>query len=184
MFFTKILEYISGLIRDIGIVDIIDIFIIAIFIYLILVWLKKARARFIVIGIVILGSIYALARLFHLYLTTTFFQAFFAIFLIMIVVIFQEEIRHFFEVVAVKGIIRKQRRKTPFSQDIEHIVNAVSRLSQKKNGALIAIRGIDPLDRHLEAGIEVDGLLNQVLLESIFDPHVPTHDGALVIDNG
>ncbi|MCM8779964.1 MAG: hypothetical protein NC914_02310, partial [Candidatus Omnitrophica bacterium] len=93
MFLSKISEYISGLIRDISIVDVIDTFIIALFIYLILVWLKKARARFIVIGIVILGSIYALASLFRLYLTTTFFQAFFAIFLIILVVLFQEEIR-------------------------------------------------------------------------------------------
>jgi len=183
MFLIKIADYISGLIRDIGIVDLIDVAIIALFIYLILVWLKRARARFIVIGIVILGSIYALARLFRLYLTTTFFQAFFAIFLIMIVVIFQEEIRHFFEAIAIKGMIRKQRRKSHFSQDIESIVNAVTRLSHKKSGALIAIRGIDPLDRHLEAGIALDGLISQTLLESVFDPHVPTHDGALVIDN-
>ncbi|MDD5045057.1 MAG: diadenylate cyclase [Candidatus Omnitrophica bacterium] len=182
MFLTKISDYISGLIRSMGITDLIDIAIIAVFIYLILVWLKRARARFTVIGIVILGSIYAVARFFHLYLTTTFFQAFLAIFLIMIVVIFQDEFRHFFEAVAVKGMVRKPRRKTPFSQEIESITNAVAKLSRKKFGALIAIRGIDPLDRYLEAGFSLDGLLNQLLLESIFDPHVPTHDGAVVID--
>lgn len=175
-------KYLSDLIQSIGLVDLIDILIIAVFIYLILVWLKQARARFIVFGIAILGLIYTLAKFFRLYLTTTFFQAFFAIFLIMLVIIFQDEFRHFFEIVAVKGIIHKRRRKTPFGHDIDIITNVVTKLSHKKAGALIVIRGIDPLERHLEAGTILDGFLSQMMLESIFDPRIPTHDGALVID--
>lgn len=177
------LQYLIGMFKSIRIIDFIDIAIIAILIYLVLLWIKKARARFILMGMVIIGLIYVLARAFSLYMTTMFFQGFFAILLIMVVIIFQDEFRYFFERVAVLGMQRRRRGVT-YGQDIEILSSAIANLSRKQIGALIAIRGQDPLDRHLEAGIRLDGLLSQVLLESIFDPHVPSHDGALVLDNG
>jgi len=47
---------------------------------------------------------------------------------------------------------------------------------------LIVVKGTDPLDRHLETGIILDAVISEVLLESIFDRHVPSHDGAVIID--
>ena len=76
--------------------DIADIGIISVFIYLILVWLKKARARFIFIGMIMLAVLYILARLFGLYLTTVALQAFFAVALILIAIIFHDDLRPFF----------------------------------------------------------------------------------------
>ena len=76
------LEHIQGLFSNIRVIDFIDIGVIAVFIYMLLVWFEQARARFVMLGLFILGSIYTLARLFGLYLTTIVFQAFFAIFLI------------------------------------------------------------------------------------------------------
>ena len=58
------LKYILEVAQSIRLIDLIDIGVITIFIYLLLVWLKKARARFILIGMVILGSIYIFARVF------------------------------------------------------------------------------------------------------------------------
>jgi hypothetical protein len=46
------------------------------------------------------------------------------------------------------------------------------------------VRGTDPIDRHLEAGVVLDAVISQVLLESVFDRHVPSHDGAVIIDAG
>ncbi len=177
-------DHIKEIIQSIRLPDIIDIGIIATFIYFFLVWFKKARARFILIGMFILSSIYILARLFSLYLTTLVFQAFFAIFLILIVVIFQDDIRHFFERIAIWGITRRYRQKTSFGQEIDILSSALANLSRKQNGALIVIRGRDPLERYLGAGTNLDGLLNQVVLESIFSPSAPSHDGAVIIDRG
>jgi diadenylate cyclase len=176
------LRYILALAQNIRLVDIIDIGVITIFIYLLLVWLKKARARFILIGMVILGPIYIFARIFGLYLTTMVFQGFFAVFLIAIVVIFQEDLRRLFEQIAIWGISRKYILKIPAQEQIDILGSAIANLSRKKIGALIVIRGRDPLERHLEAGTDLDGLLSQVFLESIFDPNVPSHDGAVVVD--
>jgi uncharacterized protein (TIGR00159 family) len=164
--------------------DIADIGIIAVFIYLILVWLKKARARFIFIGMIMMGAVYILARLSGLYLTTVALQTFFAVALIMIAIIFQDDLRHFFERIAIFGVTRRHRAVTPVTQNIEILCSALANLARKRIGALIVVKGTDPLERHLEAGIVLDSVISQVLLESIFDRHVPSHDGAVIIDAG
>lgn len=179
---TKILNYIEEVSQTLRFVDFIDTGIITIFIYLILVWLKKARVRFILVGMTILGFIYILARLFELYLTTIVFQAFFAIFLIMIVVIFQDDFRHFFERIAIWGIARRRPQAASQEQGIAMLTSGLANLSRKKIGALVVVRGQDPLSRYLEAGIHSDALLSQILIESIFEPNSPSHDGAVVIE--
>ncbi|MBU1398828.1 MAG: diadenylate cyclase [Proteobacteria bacterium] len=179
---TKILNYSAEFLQNLRFADFIDIGIIAIFIYLLMVWLKKARVRFILAGMIILGLVYILARLFGLYLTTMIFQGFFAIFLIMIVVIFQDDFRHFFERIAIWGITRRRPRVAPQNQDIAMLTSGLANLSRKKIGALVVVRGQDPLNRYLEAGTYSDALLSQILIESIFEPNSPSHDGAVIIE--
>ncbi len=133
---------------------------------------------------VALGVVYAVARSFGFYLTTVALQAFFAVALIMAVIIFQDDLRHFFERIAVFGVTRRHRAVKSSDENTEIISSAVANLSRKKIGALIVIKGTDPLDRHLEAGVVLDAVISQVLLESIFDRHVPSHDGAVVVDTG
>jgi len=172
---------IENLIKNINLPNVIDIAVIALFIYIVVGWLKKAKARFMFLGMLTLGVLYVFARFFHLYLTTLLFQEFFAVALIMIVVIFQEDFRTFFERVATLEITRKHRN-VPIDQNALMVNNALINMSRKNVGALVVIQEKDPLDRHLEAGTKIDASLSELLLESIFDPHVPTHDGAVVID--
>lgn len=171
-----------GFFQQIRFSDIADIAIVAIFIYLILVWLKKARARFIFIGMFMLGIIYLIARYLGLYLTIVALQAFFAAALIMMVIIFQDDLRRLFERMAILGIRRKRRATITVDQNVEIIASALANLSRKNIGALVVIKGSDLLDRHLEAGVFLDAVISQILLESIFDKHVPSHDGAVIID--
>lgn len=178
------INHITMFFQYIKFIDFIDIGIISVFIYFILVWLKKSRVRFVFIGIIMLGAIYILARSLGLYLITVALQAFFAVAIIMIAIIFQDDLRHLFEKIAVIGITRRHRTVTSFTENIEILSSALANLSRKNIGALIVIKGADPLDRHLEAGIVVDALISQVLLESIFDRHVPSHDGAVIIEAG
>lgn len=162
--------------------DLVDILIIGVLIYMVLVWLKKARARLMLIGMGTIGLVYLLARYLGLYLTTMALQAFFAVALVMILIVFQDDLRHFFERIAVIGLTRRRRAGTPYDRTIDILLSALDNLARKKIGALIVIKGRDPLDRHLEAGIDLDGLLSHPVLESLFDPHVPTHDGAVIVE--
>jgi diadenylate cyclase len=61
-------------------------------------------------------------------------------------------------------------------------VRTLADLAKEHIGALIVIRGNDPLERHITGGIPLGGRLSAPLLKSIFDPHSPGHDGAIVVE--
>ena len=178
------LHYFTELARTFRVADFFDIAIISLLIYVVLIWLKATASRFVVLGISILGLVYIIALFFHLYLTAVVLQAFFAILFIALVVIFQEDLRRFFERISIWGAIRKHDNLLSGYPEIEILSRAIDNLARKKIGALIVIRGIDPLDRHLECGLDLDGRLSEPLLESIFDPHSLGHDGAAIIERG
>ena len=161
--------------------EVVDIIFVAVLIYTAIVWARQTRAAFVVRGILILGGIYIIARYLDLQMTAWVFQGFFAIFLIMIVVIFQEELRQFFERIAVWSLARK-RVPALGSQTSDILVRTLSDLAKEHVGALMVIRGNDPLERHITGGIALDGKLSGPLLKSIFDPHSPGHDGAVLVE--
>ncbi|MBU2027341.1 MAG: diadenylate cyclase [Proteobacteria bacterium] len=172
-----------AILRNFRILDLLDIAIISVMISALLIWFKNRATRFVFLGITLLGVIYILARFFQLYLTTVVLQAFFAILLFVLVVIFQEDLRRFFERLGLLGRFRKKIfTVTTFSESAEIIAETTAALAHKRIGALIVIQGEDPLDRHLTGGSNIDGLLSQPLLESIFDPHSIGHDGAVLVD--
>ena len=169
--------------NNLRIQDIFDILIIWIMTSVVLIWFKERASRFVFIGIGLLGVVYLTARFFQLYLTTVVLQGFFAILLFVLVVIFQEDLRRFFEQLAMWGRLRQKFfDKQPVHQAAETIAQAVSNLARKRIGALIVIKGEDPIDRHLNGGTLLNGALSQPLLESIFDPHSAGHDGAVMIE--
>ncbi|MCX7636059.1 MAG: diadenylate cyclase, partial [Syntrophales bacterium] len=171
----------AHLVSSIRIQDILDILIITIMISALLIWFKQRASRFVLMGISVLGIIYAAARFFQLYLTTAVLQGFFAILLFVLVVIFQEDLRRFFERLALLSRIGSGAAASPQSHTPEVIAAAVGNMARHRVGALIVIKGRDPLERHLSGGIPLNGLVSQPLLESIFDPHSAGHDGAVII---
>src|SRR5271170_1973357 len=86
--------------------ELLDIGVVAVLLYAVLVWFKQTKAVFVAAGMFILVAVYILAREFGLTMTSWLLQGFFAIFLIVTVVIFQEELRSFFERIAVWSLGR------------------------------------------------------------------------------
>lgn len=161
--------------------DLVDVAIVSLLVYSVLVWFKRTKAVFVAVGMFILAGVYLLARGMNLVLTAYIFQGFFAVFLIALVVIFQEELRHFFERVAVWSL--GGPAPTPLQAvEIELLVRTLGDLSREKVGALVVLKGKDPVERHISGGEELDGRLSEALLKSIFDPHSEGHDGAIIID--
>ncbi|MCU0580760.1 MAG: diadenylate cyclase [Desulfobacterota bacterium] len=177
-----------SLLTEVGLSGLLDIGIVTLAIYIFLVAIKRTRrSTLILTGILIVGLVYLAARKLNLLLTVALLQGFFAVFLVALIVIFQEDIRYFFERVASLWLERGlplYRRKTArlSRREVEILTRSLSDLARAKIGALVVIRGKDPIARHLEGGEEVQGLLSEVLLKSIFDPHSLGHDGAVVID--
>lgn len=178
-----LLETALTFIRTVRIQDILDIIIIALMIFALLTWFKTRASRFVLIGIILLGGVYVAARFFQLYLTTIVLQGFFAILLFVLVVIFQEDLRSFFEKLAMLGNIRKKLQPvSAMEETAEIIAQTAVNLAKKNIGALIVIQGDDPLDRHINGGTALDGMVSEPLLASIFDPHSMGHDGAVIIN--
>ncbi|MGH7846252.1 MAG: diadenylate cyclase [Candidatus Binatia bacterium] len=167
---------------DIGFPDLFDIAFVTVLLYVAFVWVRETRAFFVAIGFVILGLIYIIAKSFDLQLTAWIFQGFFAILLVIIVVIFQEELRQIFERIAVWSLGRTGSKEYP-SSAMDTLVATVADFARDRIGALIVIPGKQPVDRHIQGGIELNGKLSEPLLKSIFDPHSPGHDGAVIIEH-
>lgn len=173
-----------GPLKDFGIADLLDITVVTVLIYALLVWFKRTKTAFVAMGLLMLALVYTVARIMGMYMTIWIFQGFFAVLIIAIVVIFQEELRHIFERIAVWSLQGGGGKRTTAPREVEMIVRSVSDFARDKIGALIVLQGRDPLDRHVEGGWSLNGELSEALLESIFDSHSLGHDGAVLIENG
>lgn len=163
------------------IADAIDIAIVAVLLYWILVCLKKTLSRAAVGGGILLLALYVVAQSFDLTLTTLVFQIGFVVLMVALVVVFQEDLRRFFEAIVTRDHFRGVVSLSETSLDIEILVGAVFTLAARKTGALIALTGREPINRHIEGGIALNGNLSRPLFYSLFDPNSPGHDGAVII---
>lgn len=170
---------------EIGASTILDIGFMAVLIYTLLIWFRSTRSAFIFSGILIAVLGYLILDLFNLEMTSRVLERFFVVIPIALVVIFQEELRGFFERIAVLSFERRTRRSSPLRgarDEVEVVARAAQAMARKRVGALIVFKGRDLIDRHLEGGIPLRGILSEQLLMSLFDPHSIGHDGAAVIE--
>jgi diadenylate cyclase len=169
----------DSLLEWIKLPNLIDVAVVATLLWVVISWLQTSPARLALISVAALAGLYALSQEFALELTTLLLQGFFAFFALVLVVVFQEDLRRLFEGIALWGLRRGKPRPAPDS--VRLLVRTCYRLAQERIGALIVLPGREPLERHLEGGIQLDGRLSEELLESIFDPNSAGHDGALVL---
>ena len=134
-----------SLFMQVGLTDIIDIAFVTSLLYTAIVWFKRTRATLVFVGIFILGAIYIFARQLDLQLTSYILQGFFAIFLIIIVVIFQEELRQIFERIALWGLGRKDTHAVQ-SEAVDIIVGTLADFAKERIGALIVLPGSQPIE--------------------------------------
>lgn len=175
---------ISELLNSFRVLDLLDILLIGFAFYGLLVWFRKTRSRLVLAGIGLLGIVYFISRWLQLYMTAVLLQSLFAVIIFAFIVLFQEELRRFFERLALWGGFRKKAPAFSSEHVIEVLAQTAANLTRRKIGALIVLQGADPLERHIQGGIRLDGILSEQLLDSIFDPNSGGHDGAVIIDRG
>src|SRR5258708_37754724 len=153
--------------HEVGITGFLDMALMSMLVYALIIWFKRSKAFFVLIGIFIVGFIYLVSREFDLKLTTSVLQGFLAAILFVLVVIFQEELKHMFERVAVASLHPRTPRKQLLQlapKEVEIVVLSVANLPKEKIGALIVLGGRDIIDRHLTAGVDLNGELSEQLL--------------------
>lgn len=181
--FSDSIPHLDDFLRNFRFVDALDIAVIAVILYAGLVWFKQTASRGVVVGVTVLTVLYFVARTFDMYLTSLVFHTGFAVLVVVLVVLFQEEIRRAFERIAEWGTLRELRpRTTAFVEDVDSLVESVFSLAAQKTGALIVLTGKEPLKRHLDGGIELYGRMSKPIFYSIFDSSSAGHDGAVILE--
>ncbi len=165
--------------------DCLDIGLVAVLIYWALVILRGTRAMQVAIGLFFVFVGYLFARRIGLVTVTTILDSVLAYLAVIVVIIFQSDIRRALARMGRRPILRGQRTAKE-TQTIEEVIKAAGTLAQKRIGALIAFERSAALDEFIERGAEVDARVSKELLHSIFVPSFenPMHDGAVVIREG
>lgn len=168
---------------QLGVTDILDIAVVAVVIYGLVRGIRRSRSGFVLTGLIMVSSLYVVARFLGLSLVTFVFQAFFTVFLVALIVIFQEDLRRLFERVALRGL-RRRTGANPLSaahEMVETLVRTLVDLARDKVGVILVIQGRDSVLRHVHGGVPLDAKLSEGLLKSLFDPHSIGHDGAVIV---
>lgn len=163
--------------------DLLDICLVAYIIYRIILLIKGTRAVQMLLGLAVLLILYVASQVGGLYTLNWLLDNFLSSIILVIVVLFQNDIR--------RALIHVGRN--PFFADLSYqeetavmdeLVKACVNMASKRIGALIAIERETGLKDFLEVGVEIDAKVSSDLITSIFLPYSPIHDGALVIQQG
>lgn len=164
--------------------DIMDMVIVGLLIYLILVFAKKTKSFFVINSIIALLVISSLAQYFDLGLTREILQPLLTFFIIIIVVVYQREMRSLFDWFSLSSRNLMFLKRISTTSEISSIlVKALTNMAEEKMGGIIVLEGEYPLDNIVKGGFQLGGKVSSPLLLSIFDHHTPGHDGAVLIKN-
>lgn len=177
---------VMGIFATMSVYDLLDIALVSVLIYGVYLLFSRTRAARILSGVAAVGVVYLIARQFELRLTVAILQAFFAVIIIALIVIFQDEIRRLFERIGDRRWLGKARdwRKGAsvlVERRIQTLVDTTHDLAEQRIGALIVIEGASDVASLVSGGIELNGYMSESIIKSIFDPHSQGHDGAIVI---
>ena len=171
---------VSGL-KEFRFQDLLDILIITVIVYKIIEWSVNTKAFQLLKGLAVLLIVMLLSTIFDLYTTSYLLNTLLVSGIVVLAVIFQPELR--------RGLAHIGRIKFNFmfkdkavdSGVVKEIVNALIELSKRKVGALIVIERETRLDEYLPTGTPVDAQVTSALIQNIFEPNTPLHDGAVII---
>ncbi len=187
--FRELFDGAFKLIRSVAWYDIVDILLVSFAFYYVIKLLRQTRAFHLVKGIVLMGIIYFIVSSFNMSASSYVLNQLFSNIVIVMLLLFQPELRHAIESFG-RGDFRKLSIFTSKNSDFYEeeretvsydISKAVSNMSVSKTGCLIVVEGKTPLGEIIATGCKVDANVTSMIIENIFFPKSPLHDGAVVI---
>ena len=168
-------------------VSIFDIVLVAILIYQLYKLVKGTVAINIFIGLTSIYLLWKLVDAIHMELLSEILGQFIGVGVIILVIVFQQELRKFLIMIG-KGKLIKNKGFFKFNigeeekiLDVATLCKACQDLSKSKTGALIVITHTDDLSFFSESGVQIDAKMSIPLFKSIFYKNSPLHDGAVII---
>ena len=182
--------YVYGLsLPKIGVVDILEIIIIAFALYHVTFWVKRTRAWTLVKGVFVLFSAYIVAYILDMSVILWVFDKTIGLGITALLIVFQPELRKALEELGQKKIVssilpfdeNKDRNIRFTDRTVNEIVRATSELAKAKTGALIIMEKDIILSEYERTGIIIDSAISSQLLINIFEHNTPLHDGAVIV---
>lgn len=177
-------EFLLYIQSRITIASVIEVVIISFIVYRLLMWIRGTQAEQVFKGLIVLLFLSPVSAwlgftTLNLIITSAFTWAF-----IFIVVVFQPEFRSALEQLGNNRIFKEMMKKPSLDfleDDVDKIIKAVAKLSCEHTGALIVLEKDTGLNNIVKTGTELDSDISSELLENIFTPNRPLHDGAVII---
>lgn len=163
------------------IAQIADIFIVSFLIYRALLVIRGTRAAPMLGGLTVIAVVYFVAKPLGFVTLAWLIDNFLSSIILVVVVIFQDEIRRGLTKVGVQPFRFKPTKELE-DKTIEDVVLSATKLSKGKIGALVVLQREVGLDEFLQEGVPIDAHVSRKLLYSIFIKESPLHDGAVIID--
>lgn len=178
----------SVTIPSVHVIDVIEILIIAFFIYEILLWLKNSRAYMLLRGILVIVVFFVIAGLLQMNTILWLGERLLSVGITALIVVFQPELRSALEQlgrrnlfqVLVKGF-QKNAEERFSDHTLSDLVKACFDMGSVRTGALIVIEMETGLQEYERTGISIDAILSRQLLINIFEKNTPLHDGAVLV---
>lgn len=179
-------DFLINLIHNVRVADILDVVLVSAFLFVLTTWLQQSTSRstsrslFVVASV--FGVVYVLARFFEMYLMEVLIEAVAVILVLATIVAFQSDIRQMAERVGTWRLTTRPFSSSSSDSTIDLLTQAVAKMAESRTGALIAVKGRESWDHLIQGGIALDGAVSEALLQSLFNPGAPGHDGAVLLD--
>ena len=158
--------------------DVVDILLVAIIIYQVVLALRGTRAIQVLAGLILLFLAYLVARRLEFFTLEWLLDIIVKSFVLIVIILFQADIRRLLSRVGRKALAPGGEQLPATTAEV---CTAAATMAKRRIGALVVLERNNSLSEYLEGAINLDALVTKELLISLFWPHTPTHDGAVVI---
>src|SRR3989440_3448327 len=170
--------------RHFGPAELVDVAVVTFILYQLLRLLRGTQGTQILVGLILLAVVGVLSTTFNLILLSWLFRNATFFIVIAVIVMFQPELRRAFDQLGRIGHIGRPLSRfntRQYNQAISEAIRATERLSMKRTGALIAFERDVGLEDYAATGVRINGEISAEVLQSIFYPNSPLHDGAVIV---
>ena len=182
-------EYLNAFrIPRVGVLDVLEMIILAVLLYQAMKWMKNTRAWAVVKGLAVVLVFMAVAEIFDMTTIIWIGKSLFTLASVAIIVALQPEIRRLIEDLGKNNILStiilwgdKQSEGRFSDKTLNEIMTASFEMGRAKTGALIVLELDSPLEEFERTGIKIDAIVSSQLLVNIFEHNTPLHDGAVII---
>ena len=171
------------LVRHISLFDFFDVLIVSYIIYRFLLIVRGTRAVPMLLGLGALASLYWISYSYDMYALNWILTNFFEYFFILVVILFQDEIRVALITFSGTNFFRR-KDMSEFEKVVDEVLEASNALKSEKTGAIIVIERDNGLLNYAQTGSILGAKMSSDLIYTIFQKKSPLHDGAIIISQG